>query len=115
MDTVFVRDLSVCGKHGVGEAERRAEQEFLIDIEAQCDTNAGARSDDIADAVDYVRFVDIANRVVTGNTFYLIERLAHRIADEILLDERIVSVRVKIRKPAVLHSGVPGIVIERKR
>lgn len=115
MDSVFVHGLSVRGTHGVNEAERRTEQEFLVDIDALFDAAPSAASDSLQDTVDYVRFVDIATRTITDNAFYLIERLASRIADEIMSDARIAQVQVRVRKPAVLHSGVPGVVVERKR
>lgn len=115
MDTVFVRSLSLKGKHGVEETERHTEQEFLIDIEADFVSGPSAASDALSDTIDYVHFVDIAREVVETNSFYLIEKLAHTIAERILEDERIPRVEVTIRKPSVLKSGVPGITIERKR
>jgi len=115
MDTVFVRDLVVQGKHGVHEHERAAQQSFAVDIEAEYDARAGAASDRIDDTVNYSRFVETATRVVTEESFYLIERLAETIAREILADERVQRVRVTIRKPDVFVSGVPGITIERSR
>lgn len=115
MDTVFVRDLSVKGRHGVHEHERQTEQEFLLDIEATFDARPAAASDALGDTVDYVNFVDVADRIVAGSSFFLIEKLAEMVAQEILKDERIYSVRVTVRKPSVLASGVPGITIERIR
>jgi 7,8-dihydroneopterin aldolase/epimerase/oxygenase len=115
MDAVFLKDLKVVGKHGVYEHERRAEQEFLVDIEASFDTRAASASDKLEDSTDYDAFAKIAKEVVERNTFYLIERLADSIAKEILADVRIASVRVTVRKPAALQSGVPGVSIERNR
>ena len=115
MDRVFLNGLSVLGKHGVMERERHVEQEFLLDIEARFDTRAAAESDAIDDTLDYVRFRDIAESVIKGESHYLIERVADRIAARILEDLRIQQVSVTIRKPAVLPSGVPGITVERSR
>lgn len=115
MDRVFLRDFRVRGRHGVHEEERTNEQDFLIDIEAAFDSAPAAASDNLDDTVNYSDFAKIAERVVTSNSFFLVERLAHRIADEILADSRIASVRVTVRKPSVLRSGVPGVTIERTR
>lgn len=115
MDTVFLRNLSIRGKHGVGDAERAVEQEFLIDIEASFDTRAAAASDRIDDTVNYSEFRSIARDVVEHNSYYLIEKMAEIIAERILKDVRVGKVRVQIQKPSVYPDAVPGILIERSR
>jgi dihydroneopterin aldolase len=112
-DRVFIEGLHLAGMHGVLEHERQIEQEFVVDILAAYDAEKAAKSDKIIDAVDYVRFRDIARKVISGKHNYLIERIAGRIATEILKDARIGEVTVTIRKPAVLASGVPGVSITR--
>lgn len=115
MDTVFLSNFSVLGKHGVMERERRVEQEFVLDISAEVDVRPSAESDKLEDTVDYVRFRDIASDVITRESHYLIEKVAERIAARIMGDRRIKRVSVTIRKPAVLPSGVPGITIVREQ
>lgn len=115
MDKVFIEGLSLAGRHGVQEHERRVEQEFVFDISATFDARKAGKSDKIADTVDYSRFRDIVKEVVASGPHYLIEKIASEIADRILKDTRIKEVTVTIRKPAVLPSGVPGISITRKR
>lgn len=115
MDRVFLNGFSVQGKHGVMDRERKVEQEFVLDIEALVNTQDAARSDKLADTVDYVRFRDIAAEVIGGESHYLIERVADLIAARIMEDIRIQSVSVTVRKPAVLPNGIPGITIVRER
>lgn len=115
MDRVFIEGLSVAGKHGVHDDERRGEQEFVLDISATFDTRKAAETDNIGDTIDYVRFRDIAREVIGSETHYLIERIAQKIADRILEDARISEVTIMIRKPTVLPSGVPGVTIVRTR
>ncbi len=115
MDRVFIRDISLFGKHGVHDEERLSEQEFLIDILAEFDAGVAAMSDDLADTVNYVNFLAIAKEVVEQNSFYLIERLGSRIAERILADTRIASVEITVHKPAALTNGHPGVTIVRKR
>lgn len=115
MDRVFIEGLSLAGKHGVQEHERKLEQEFVLDISATFDARVSAASDKIEDTVDYVRFRNIARDVIENSTHYLIEKIATLIADAILEDARISEVTISIRKPAVLPSGVPGISITRSR
>lgn len=115
MDRVFIEGLSIAGKHGVLEHERRLEQEFVLDISASFDAKPSAASDTIADTVDYIRFRDIARETIQNESHYLIERVAQTIADRILEDQRIGEVTITVRKPAVLASGIPGISITRTR
>ncbi len=115
MDTVFLKNFSVRGKHGVDESERHVEQEFIIDIEAQFDASSAVSSDKLEDTVDYANFRTIAREAVEGNSFYLIEKLADTIARRILQDARIQSVSVCVRKPAVFKDSQPGITIVRTK
>lgn len=115
MDRVFIKDISLFGKHGVHEEERLNEQEFRIDILAKFDASQSVKSDDLADTVNYVDFLAIAKEAVEQNSFYLIERLGSRIAERILDDTRIASVEVTVHKPAALTNGKPGITIVRSR
>lgn len=113
MDTVFIQGLAVRGRHGVEPHERTDEQDFIVDIEATCDATKAAASDNLDDAVNYVVFEEIVNRIVGSHSYYLIEKLAETIATELLNEKRIQKIRITIRKPSVLASGVPGITIER--
>ena len=115
MDTVFLEGLSLKGKHGVHERERQVEQEFLMDIKASFDTAKSAKTDKLADTVNYARFREIAQDVVSNNSFYLIEKVADLLASKILEDERIADVAITIRKPAVFEDCVPGVSIIRKK
>lgn len=115
MDTIFLHNLSILGKHGVGQEERNVEQEFLVDIEVDFDLAPAGASDNLSDTANYSDFASAAREVIENNSFYLIEKIAHLIAEKILLDARISRVRVSVRKPAVLPSGIPGISIERSR
>lgn len=115
VDTVFIRDLKLLGKHGVYDAERNVEQEFIIDIEAEIDTGAAAQSDKLEDTIDYVRFKTIAEEVIQNQSHYLVEKIGDLIANKILEDKRIQSVSVTIKKPTVLENGVPGVKIIRSQ
>jgi|SRR3989344_7651375 len=113
MDSIFVEDVRLLGKHGVDEHERESEQEFVISIHASFDTCKAARSDALVDTIDYNHLVTITKEVVENNSFQLIERLAETICSEILQDKRIQKVATTIRKPAALQNGLPGVTIVR--
>jgi len=115
MDTIFIKDLAVRGKHGVSDEERAREQGFLIDISIDFDTHVAAKSDELADTVDYGDFRNAAKRVVEGDSFRLLERLADAVAQEVLKDSRISRVAVSLRKTEMFRDCTPGIQITRER
>ena len=115
MDKIFVENLVVIGKHGVMKHEWSHEQRFLVDIVTEFDVSVGAKTDDLADTLNYVHLCDIARKTIEGASVYLIEKLAVSIAEQILEDKRVAEVTVTIRKPTVLPSGVPGVTITRKQ
>jgi len=115
MDKVFVDNVVLIGRHGVGDSERETPREFHIDIVVDVDTTSAAASDDIADAADYRDFVESARVVVEGSSCRLIETLAHKIAERILKDPKVQKVSVTVRKPKILPVGTPGVTIVRAR
>lgn len=115
MDTIFIRDLKVRGKHGVSLAERAREQEFVVDIGIEFDTRAAAKSDELADTVDYNFFRDSAKQVVEGESFHLLEKLADAVAKKILLDSRIGAVSITVRKTEMYPDCTPGVTVVRSK
>ena len=115
MDTIFVKDLAITGKHGVMGHEWSHEQSFLVDMVVWFDTRKSSQSDKLSDSINYAHLCTIAKDVIEGQSVYLIETLASLIVEGILKDSRIEKVKVAIRKPSVLPSGVPGVSIVRKQ
>lgn len=113
MDHVRITDLFFRGKHGVGDAERNVEQEFLIEADLSFDTAKAGANDKLADTLDYSEVRDKIQRVIEGPSRYLIEALGEDIAKKILEDKRIKSVEVTVKKTAVWKNGVPSVTITR--
>lgn len=98
-DRIALRGLRGHGRHGVLPAERATGQEFRVDVVVALDTRRAARTDDLADTVDYG---DLAGRVVAlveGEPVALLETLAARVAEAALADPRVVEVEVTVHKP----------------
>lgn len=114
-DRVFIEDLRVAGRHGVHAHEKETAQDFLISIRIDVDTLSAARSDDLADTVDYSAVARVVREIVEGESYNLIERLASVIAERILEDARIERVRVSIRKPKALSPAISGVTIIREQ
>jgi dihydroneopterin aldolase len=118
LDTIEVRGLRALGVIGVNPEEQVRAQPFEVDLDLEADLSAAGLSDDLTDTVDYGGAVAIAERVVTTEKHLLMERVAHRIAEELLALERVVSVRVTIRKlrPPLPHDAAhAAVTIVRRR
>lgn len=99
LDRIALRGLRGHGRHGVLPVERATGQEFRVDVVLALDTRRAARTDDLADTVDYG---DLAARVVAlveGEPVALLETLAARVAQAALADPRVVEVEVTVHKP----------------
>lgn len=115
-DRISLTGLSATGYHGVFESERREGQTFIADVVIELDTRAAARTDDVADTVDYSQ---IATRVVehiTGVPVNLIETLAENIAQDILGRYLVTAVEVTIHKPqAPLETVFADVAVNIRR
>jgi dihydroneopterin aldolase len=97
---IDVRGLELRGFHGALEEEQRIGQRFVFDVTLVAH-DAGVRSDQLADTVDYTAIVSRVREVSDGRRFNLIEALAAAIADDLLQHFPVSRVRVRVRKPEV--------------
>ena len=113
MDHVFIEGLEIEALIGIYDWERRIRQPLVFDIEMAFDNRIPAATDAIADTLNYKA---ISNRVVeyvSQSSFELVETLAERVA-QIILIEFGVRVRLKLSKPgAVRGARAVGVMIER--
>lgn len=115
-DLVELRGLRAMGVHGVLAEEQTRAQPFEVDLDVTVDLSAAGRSDDLSDTVDYGALTELVAKVVEGEHFQLLERLAERIAEVVLDDPRATSVTVAVRKlrpPVPLDLATAGVRITR--
>jgi dihydroneopterin aldolase len=98
-DRIALTGLRVRGNHGVFTHERRDGQEFVVDVVLETDTRAAARSDDLADTVDYGALATGLAKVVGGEPVDLLETLVAQLADVCLADPRVSAAEVTVHKP----------------
>ena len=107
------------GVHGVLPEERERAQPFSLDIVAWVDMAAAQRSDALADTVDYGALAQTAAEVVGQQSFRLLEALAGRLAEALLIsDARLEAVEVTVRKlrpPLALDVASTGVRVLRTR
>jgi dihydroneopterin aldolase len=116
MDTVFIENFAVSGKHGVYPQERRVEQEFIISLVLETDVSKARESDNVLDTVSYSDVKKIVTDTVKNNSFYLLEKLGHVIGKQILKQfDQVRTVAITLKKTAVWNDAVPGVTIHSRR
>lgn len=114
---IEVRGLELRGFHGALEEEQREGQRFVFDVTLVAH-DAGVRSDQLADTVDYTAVVARIREISDGRRFNLIEALAAAIADDLLQRFPVSRVRVRVRKPEVkldAQAEFTAATVERSR
>ena len=97
---IEIHALELSGFHGATQHERAEGQRFVFDVRLLVH-DAGVRSDELADTVDYTQVVACIREVSDRRTFNLIEALAAAIADELMERFPLSAARVRVRKPDV--------------
>ena len=98
-DRIALTGLRVRGHHGVLPSERRAGQDFVVDVSLDLDLAPAALSDDVADTVDYGELAEALAAVVRGEPVNLLETLASRLSDICLADAHVAAATVTVHKP----------------
>ncbi|HKF98862.1 MAG TPA: dihydroneopterin aldolase [Steroidobacteraceae bacterium] len=115
-DRIFLHGLSAECIIGFIDWERRVKQTVVLDLELPVDCRHAARTDEVADTLDYKKVAKRVLAFVEASEFKLVETLAHRVALVILEEFPVEWVRVALNKPgAIRNSRDVGVVIERSR
>ena len=113
-DRILVKDLLLRTIIGINDDERVNRQDVVINLVMHADTRAAARTDDIAEAVNYRSVTKDVIDLVENSEFLLVERMAEEIAQLCLTDRRVERVEVTIEKPTALRFAASvGVSIER--
>lgn len=114
MDRIFLNELKVDTVIGIWEWERRIRQTVVIDLEMSADIAKAAKSDDVADTLNYKSVAKRVQSFVAESSFQLVETLAERIAGIVRDEFDVAWVKVRVNKPgAIRGSKDVGILIER--
>ena len=114
MSKVSIVDLEVFYRVGVPEAERKKPQRLLLTMEMEFDFSKAAKSDDIADTIDYFAVSQRLLKFGDRREWKLIEKVAADIADMILAEFRPRSVLVEVKKFPVPQARHVSVVVTRR-
>lgn len=116
MDKIILSGMWFLAHHGVTEEERRDAQPFEIDAEILTDIKAAAENDDISLTVDYDLVYKQIREVVVENSFALIETLAEAVAAQVLSNQLVEKVIIRVRKVEPPIAGrISGTAVEINR
>ena len=104
-DRITLVGMRFMGRHGVSDQERREPQPFEVDLALRLDLSRPARTDELADTVNYSTLFELARQVVEERSFHLLEALAGAIAEAVLAAHPVDDVEVRVRKP---KAPLPG-------
>jgi 7,8-dihydroneopterin aldolase/epimerase/oxygenase len=113
-DIVYITGLKVHTTIGVFDWERAIKQPLTFDIEIEHCMKQAAQTDDVQFAIDYSAVSDLVRNTAESSDFKLIESLAEQIAQQIIQQFKIISVKIKLSKAgAVSGTKDVGIIIKR--
>jgi dihydroneopterin aldolase len=117
-DRIELRGLVASGFCGALPEEQQRPQPLQVDIDLHLDLAAASKSDALDDTVDYGALCANVERVIVTERFTLLERLAERVAEVSLSDDRANAVSVTVRKlrpPVPQQLATAGVHLERAR
>ena len=113
-DIIYLNDLRIDTIIGIFDWERCVKQTISIDVEMAADIRRAARSDTIADTLDYKAVAKRLIDFVAASEFQLVETLAERTAQLLLEEFAIPWVRLRINKTGAIRGARDvGVLIER--
>jgi dihydroneopterin aldolase len=115
---ITLADIGLVGHHGHHQAEKELGQRFQVDVDLWLDVERPAKSDRLADAVNYEDVYALIERIVRDDRFSLLEALASDLVASIYDQFEVEGVAVRVRKPSVPNCANLGhveIEVERGR
>ena len=98
-DKITLTGIWGTGYHGLYDYERANGQKYSADVTMYVDASAAAESDAIMQTVSYSEVAAAVHGVLTGPAVDLIETVASRIADVVLIHPAVLAVDVTVHKP----------------
>ena len=117
MDEISVKNLEVFCHHGVYKEENVLGQKFLVDIISKVDTREAGKTDELDLSVSYGDICRCVKKEMTKQNDKLLERVAERLAECILLQfPQINEVEIEVKKPwapVLMHMDYASVKIKR--
>ncbi len=113
-DRIEVHDLLVRCIVGINPEERVKKQDVIINLTLFGDLRRAGQSDDIEDAINYKTLTKRVLDHVEESEYFLVEKMAHKIAEIAVMEFGIQRAIVSVEKPGALRfARSVGVVVER--
>ncbi len=113
-DRIEVHDLLVRCIVGINPEERVKKQDVIINMTLFGDLRQAGVSDDIEDAINYKTLTKRVLDHVEESEYFLVEKMAHKIAEIAVMEFGIQRAIISVEKPGALRfARSVGVVIER--
>ena len=114
MDAIFLNEMRVETIVGIWDWERKTKQIVSIDLEMGADIKKAALPDNIEATLNYKGDSTRIRKFVEDSDFQLVETMAEKIAEIILVEFNVPWVKVRVNKPgAIRGSKDVGVFITR--
>lgn len=108
---ISIVDLEVFYRVGVPDEERARPQRLLLTVEMQFDFSVAAKTDSIADTIDYFAVSQRLLKFGGGKSWKLIEKLAADIYETISREFKPQKISVEVKKFAVPEARYVSVQI----
>lgn len=107
-DIIRIKNAVFYAYHGADVDEQKLGGKFEVDLEIHTDFKKAITTDRLVDTIDYEKVYSLLKNLVNEKKYFLLEKLADHIANEILnVFSEVKFILVKLRKP---HPPVKGVV-----
>jgi len=98
MDKICITNLQFDTVIGVYAWEKTVKQTLSLDLELSCDLRKAAARDQLTDALDYTAIANRIIRFATEQHFQLLETLAEKLAQVLLMEFPVSQVKLQLSK-----------------
>ncbi len=109
-DRIIISGIRFHGFHGLTALEKEIGVRFAIDLEMERDLSKASESDTLSETIDYRKVHQLVLDIGRNESYRLLEKLAGRIASEILKHFEIERVTVKVKKETPVLDGIVDFV-----
>ena len=100
MDQIKIENLDIYANHGVFPEENEKGQHFFVNAALYTNTRPAGQADDLTLSTNYGEVCHFMDEFMKENTFQLIETVAERLAQAVLISFPLVQgITIEIRKP----------------
>jgi dihydroneopterin aldolase len=118
LDKIVLKGMRFYGYHGVEKEEKTLGQWFEIDLVLWGDFSQAMYTDNVENTIDYSQVYEMTREIVEGPSVNLLEHLAYKIMNSILLLPLLEKILVRVKKPQAPVKGLlsyAGVEIVRRK